>query len=406
MKKQWSAAFLLAGTAIGSGMLSLPLVLAKFGLGFTFLWMLFFAALTYLTALIRSDLNLNTFASATFKDIGQALHCSPLGRLGNLLIKLLHFALMAAYLAGFASILGSLITDVLGLSLPTWAPRALILASALGFALLLFFASKALVAINKILFLALFGTFLFLVAVLLLSTPLHVFPAKAVTIAWGDWATLVPIVFTSFGFQGSIASMTKFCQNDRTMIRKACLWGSLIPAFVYCLWTGAILLIVANADSGFFQKLIQGESVALGALIGVLSNAAEAFHIQAIVWAVSLFALLTSILGVGLALLDIFQEEHPAAKIPGASKALIVSALTFLPAFTALFWKNAFLAILNVSGILLALIAIIVPCLMARRLFCQGSVKVPPLLKSSLLLRGVLICGLGIISLGILELFW
>ena len=32
MKKQLGASFLFAGTAIGSGMLSLPMVLAKFGI--------------------------------------------------------------------------------------------------------------------------------------------------------------------------------------------------------------------------------------------------------------------------------------------------------------------------------------------------------------------------------------
>ncbi|MDE6576341.1 MAG: hypothetical protein K2L24_03020, partial [Opitutales bacterium] len=49
LQKQLGAIFLLAGTAIGSGILSLPIVLAKFGIVNTCLIMLFFALLTYLT---------------------------------------------------------------------------------------------------------------------------------------------------------------------------------------------------------------------------------------------------------------------------------------------------------------------------------------------------------------------
>lgn len=396
MKKQASAAFLLAGTAIGSGMLSLPIVLAKFGLWATFFWMFSFTGLTYLTALIRSDLNLNTFASATFLDIGKTLRCPTLGRARNVFIKLLHFALMAAYLGGFSSVLIFLLGLREGL-LPF-----LILASTLGFNLLFFFASKRLVEINKILFLALFGTFLFLVVGLLVSTPIYVLPSRVETITWKDQATLIPILFTSFGFQGSIHSMTKFCENDRKTIRSACLWGSIIPAVVYCVWTSAILLIVANADGVFFQRLVSGESVSLGDLIGVLSRTAATLHVQGLMWIVSLFALLTSILGVGLALLDLLQETSSGRT--QTLKVIHIGIITWLPALVALFWKNAFLSILNVSGIILAMIAIVIPVLLSEALHKQGKVHQVPLLESKFARRGVLVCGCGIVVLGILDL--
>jgi amino acid permease len=41
-------------------MISLTMVLAKFGIINTIIIMIFFAGLTYITALIRSDLNLNS----------------------------------------------------------------------------------------------------------------------------------------------------------------------------------------------------------------------------------------------------------------------------------------------------------------------------------------------------------
>lgn len=55
-----SAAALLAGTAIGSGMISLPMVLAKFGIFGTFGIMFVFMFLIYFTVIIRADISLNT----------------------------------------------------------------------------------------------------------------------------------------------------------------------------------------------------------------------------------------------------------------------------------------------------------------------------------------------------------
>ena len=107
MKRQFGAAFLLAGTAIGSGMISLPIVLAKFGIFNTCVLMVAFAGLTYLTALIRSDLNLNFHAEATLTEVGAAFNCPKIGKFGDFLLKILSFALMAAYLFGCASIINS-----------------------------------------------------------------------------------------------------------------------------------------------------------------------------------------------------------------------------------------------------------------------------------------------------------
>lgn len=107
MKKQINAAFLLAGTAIGSGMISLPTVLAKFGIINSCLIMCIFSILTYLTAIIRADLNLNSRAEATLREVGDIFGCPLVGKFGDWLLKILSFALMSAYISGGASIIQS-----------------------------------------------------------------------------------------------------------------------------------------------------------------------------------------------------------------------------------------------------------------------------------------------------------
>lgn len=390
MKKQFGAAFLLAGTAIGSGMISLPMVLAKFGIFNSCLLMIAFAALTYFTAIIRSELNLNCHAEATLSEVGKAFNCPTAGKCGDLLLKLLSFALMSAYIFGGASIIKSLIGD------PIPIAGVVVIFSA-AIALMFLLASDFIVHVNKMLFFTMFCAFIILVLTLLVQTPIKFIPNQADNILINQWTTLVPIIFTSFGFQGSIHSMTKFVKNDEGMIKNACLWGSLIPAFIYMIWTASVLLVVSNTDTEFFQQMLDGKATDVGKLVSILSGATSSEFIQCIIWIVSSLALITSIFGVGLALLDIFQREFRVHRTN--SIALIV----FLPAIISLMIPNAFIKILNVSGIILAMIAIIVPIVISWNMQKIQKGKCKMLIKSNFMQLSVLACGIGIIILGILD---
>ncbi len=235
---------------------------------------------------------------------------------------------------------------------------------------------------------------------LFFETPINFIPKCAEEIKINEWTTLVPVIFTSFGFQGSIHSMTKFCNNNREMIKNACLWGSIIPAVVYTIWTIAILLVVANTDAHFFQLMLAGKANDVGALVTVLSKAASSRNVQIIVWIVSALAILTSVLGVGLALMDIFQQEWQ-----GISKHKILGIVVFAPAAVSMLVPNAFIRILNVSGVILALIAIVVPVIISLNMQRLGkATKSPLLLKNKIAVLGVFACGIAIIALGILDL--
>ena len=302
MKKQLGASFLLAGTAIGSGMLSLPMVLAKFGIFNSVMIMFAFAVLTYFSALIRADLNTNSRSDASLKDVGIFFHCPKTGTLGDILLKLLHFSLMAAYVSGISSMINAMCNNAISF------PIVLTLFTIAVIVLLLVFRN-VIVHINKYLFIVMFSSLLVVVIGLFLQTKINIIPQSKENIPISEWTTLVPIIFTSFGFQGSIHSMVKFCHNDKKLIKTACLWGSLTPAFVYIIWTIAILLVIFNTDIQFFHKMAAGQVSDVGQLISVLSHATVFKILQTIVWIISLLSILTSVLGVGLSLLDIVDKQ-------------------------------------------------------------------------------------------------
>lgn len=391
MKKQLESAFMLAGTAIGSGMLSLPLVLAKFGIINTCIIMAFFAFFTCLTAFIRADLNLNVHAGATLTQVGEAIGSDQIGIIGDMLLKLLSFALMSAYIFGFSSILHLFI----GIS-----HKIAMIVSSFGIFLTFIFAEKIIICINKYLFIALFISLLLIIIWLFAKTPIEFVPQQENGINLRDWTTLMPIVFTSFGFQGSIHSVTKFCENDRKMIRSACIWGSIIPALVYMVWTVAILVVVANAAPNFFQSMLDGRASDVGELVVVLSRATSSNeNMQKIVWIVSVLAILTSVFGVGTAILDIFDEEKQLTK-----RWQAVTVAVFTPTIVAMLTPNAFIKILNISGMILATIAVIVPIIMLLRMRQLKLMKCKPLLKNEAAIITIFAVGIIIITCGIAEL--
>lgn len=393
MNKKLGGALLLAGTAIGSGVISLPMVLAKLGIVGTCAIMVLFAGLTYLTALIRSDLNLNLDAGATLSDVGLAFGCPRVGNFGNFLLKLLHLALMAAYLFGLSSILCSFTGNPISQNMVMLLLAFFVV---IGFVMV----SNLIIGFNKILFITMSLVFVVLVAELFHETSITFIPRQVGEVKIKEWAMLIPVIFTSFGFQGSIHSMTKFCQNDRRAVKSACLWGSIIPACVYIIWTIAILLVVSNNDQQFFQRMVDGQATDVGELVAVLSNAASARGIRMMVWVVSVLAMLTSVLGVGISLLDVFQQEWK-----NAPRWVIASFIVLVPAAVSMLVPNAFLMILNFAGVILALIAIIVPVVISCKMRKLNKLKrIELLLRNKWAIFGISMCGLGIVVLSLINL--
>ncbi|MBR1734267.1 MAG: hypothetical protein IJ730_02285 [Alphaproteobacteria bacterium] len=389
MKKQLNAIFLLAGTAIGSGMFSLPIILAKFGIINSCIIILVFALLTYITAIIRAELNLNSQSESTLKEVGIIFNCPKIGFIGDWFLKILSFALISAYISGGTSIINAFFNNI-------FSHTFVLIIFTILIAITFFFYSNKIVHINKILFIGMFSALMILTSMLLLKTNIRIVPNKISNIHFQEWTTLIPIIFTSFGFQGSIHSMTKLCNNDISLIKKACFWGSIIPAFVYIIWTSSVLFVVCNTDIHFFQLMLEGNKIDIGKLINVLSCSISMKCVQNSVWIVSILAIITSIVGVVLALLDIFQREWNMNKLKS------ICLITIIPAFIALFVPNAFIRILNISGIILSFIAIIVPIIISWKM--QTIKKCNLIITSRFITITVFICGILIILLGILDI--
>jgi len=359
MQKQMGAILLVAGTCIGSGMIALPLVLAKIGLLPSILLMIATWFIMYYTSLINLELNLQAGHGLSLGALGRYFSGKTAEWIGTVCLKLLSFSLLAVFIYGGSSILQEWIASTTGTE---YAFGTIAAWYALISALFLLLPIKWIDYFNRFLFMGL----LVVVAILLLSL--------SVTINWRDlplfseqplsvssFAALIPVVFTSFGFQVIFHTLTNYCKKDAKMLKKAFLWGSLIPAIVYIVWTCSLLSVIYQDNPPFYNQMAAGKAE-VGELIQVLSSIAKWQSVQLLVWGISLLAIATSVLGVGVGLCDSLKAMlSKKVKNPQILNVL-ASLMAILPAFlVVIFVPNAFIAVLGFAGMILAVIAILLP---------------------------------------------
>lgn len=241
---------------------------------------------------------------------------------------------------------------------------------AIGIVTVLLFPMKAVSKINNIAFSG------FLIILLILVTTVLNF-ADIAKIPWilnppgNNVMSVITVVFTSFGYQIIFHTLRDYCGKDVTMLRRAFLYGSLIPIIVYMFWTGSVLSAIYKANSEFFSQMIVGK-IDVGDLVGELASISQFPKFQLLIWWMSILAILTSILGVGLSLaesLNLMMKEVVKSKW---QRNLYASVLTVLPAYlVAAVVPNAFIKILGFAGSILVIIAILMP----TYLFFKANIK-------------------------------
>lgn len=359
MYKQIGAILLVAGTCIGSGMIALPMVLAKIGLIPSTLLMVAIWFIMYYTSLINLELNLTAGHGLSLGALGRYFSGKTAEIIGTVCLKLLSYSLLAVFIYGASSILQELIESKLSLQ---FSFNAIATTFALLSIALFLLPMKLIDYVNRILFIGL----LVVVAILLFGL--------AITINWSDlplfsehssslsvWAALIPVVFTSFGFQVIFHTLTNYCHKNIKMLKRAFFWGSLIPAFVYIAWVYSILSAVYQDNPQFYSQMVSGNAE-VGELIQVLSGIAKSESVQLLVWLISLLAIITSVLGVGVGLSDSLKAMMSKSISNTQIRNLLASLIAVIPAYLVVMYvPNAFISVLGFAGMILSVIAILLP---------------------------------------------
>ena len=357
------SALILAGTAIGAGMLALPLVAAGVG----FLPMLAIFAVTGVFAIVSGLLtyeanisiapgvNLYTMAHRTLGRVGRL--CSTLAPMG------LFYALMTAYLSGG----GNLFFQYSKLVLPDINLEISIVIFAVFSAGFVYYSTRAVDYFNRLLFAIMIVCLVFALLVLLPSVDLE----KLTLISSDSHLSLIaalPVVYTSFGYHGSIPSIILYKKKELEKIPVIIMMATLVPFLVYASWLIAVMGNVAATE----LLTISESSGATITLIETLSFQSKAgTYFNSTLFLFSNLALLTSLLGVALGLFDYLANllQRNDGRVHRAQTGVV----TFLPpVLFAVIYPDAFVAALGYAAIALATLAILLPSVIVLRLRSKG----------------------------------
>lgn len=248
------------------------------------------------------------------------------------------YSLTTAYIAGSGPIFVDFFTALTGWNLPIWV-GPLPLLTIFGFTV--YQGTKSVDIINRILMLGLALTYILMT---LFLAP-HVEAKLLERMDWGYLWVAVSVVSTSFGFHIIIPTLTDYLKRDVAQLKLSIWIGSAIPLVVYAIWEIITLgIIPLEGDKGLIQGYQQGLDGAtlLSAILGEsrLSLIARCF---------SLFAIVTSFLGVSLSLSDFLADGLKIRKTPQGRALLYV--LTFIPPLViVLIDPRAFLHALEYAG--------------------------------------------------------
>jgi tyrosine-specific transport protein len=162
---------------------------------------------------------------------------------------------------------------------------------------------------------------------------------------WIKGTFALPVIFTSFSYQGVIPSLTAYMNRNAKMVRLSILFGTAIPFTVYVIWECLTLgIIPAFGPGSLTEAYNQGQSA-----IYPLKNYLNETFIYSVSRFFAFFALTTSFLGVTLGLLDFLSDSLQLEK-KGFKKFLLCAIIFIPPIIVSLLNPKIFISALKYAG--------------------------------------------------------
>ena len=350
-KNLLNAIFLISGTAIGAGLIALPLTAVNLGVGISTAIICLAIFIAYQSSMMTIDLNEANRAPASIVDLSRNLSGQRAFLISMASFYALSFSLLMVYFSGIASTLCSFF-DLNN--------NAVVVASSLALFGVLNLKYAQFSKLNSA-----------LVIVLLVIIVAFVFQMQTVETAKSasyepqtslkEIATFLPIIFTSFGVQNICSNIYEHLNKNKKQIKKAFFIGILIPAIVYMSWTSSVFENILAQDVSFFEKL-QNHQISVGELIKFLCDSSNNVYMEKFFKILSLFAIATSAIGIGLGLKKSIEET--IAPSPCIASAIVC----LIPAIVCITIPNAFIKILSFGGMIATVFVIFVPYYINKKL--------------------------------------
>ena len=353
MKKLLNSIFLISGTAIGAGLIALPLTSVNLGTNILVAIIFFMVFVAYKTSMMTVDLNVANGKSASIVDLSRSISGEKAFIISMISFYTLSFSLLSVYFSGIANTLSSFFD---------FNDNFIIIICGFLLFFILNLKYSAFSKLNSILVVSLLVIILSAIIQIhtketSIMTSVYVVPQS---ISASEIIAFLPIIFTSFGVQNICSHIFESLNKDRGKIKIAFLIGILIPAVVYIIWNSCVFENILAGDVQFFQKL-QNHQILVGKLIQFLCKSSENMYMEIFFKILSLFAIITSAVGIGLGLKKSIEESVTS------SKYMASAVVCGIPVALCMAVPNAFINILSFGGMIATVFVIFVPYYLLKK---------------------------------------
>ena len=365
-------AMIIAGTAVGAGMFSIPIVTSGVWFSGSVALLIYTWFCMLISGLMILEANMNYPAGASFHTVVKDLLGKGWNTLNSLSITFVLYILTYAYISAGGSIIAHTLEGVFGANQTL---SGLVFAIVVAF--IVWLSTRAVDRLSTILIGGMVITFVLSVGDMFT----HVQPAVLFNQGGSDANYLpyalaaLPYLLTSFGYHGNVPGLVKYYQKDSGAVVRSLVYGTLLALAIYILWQYVIQGNIAR--DAFKQVIAEGGNI--GSLLKQMGNVSSSYAVGQLLNAFSYMALASSFLGVSLGLFDFLADFFKFKdNQAGRTKSALV---TFVPpTLAALLFPNGFLYAIGFAGLAATIWAVIVPAMMARasrRRFPQASYRAP-----------------------------
>ncbi len=334
-KSLLGAIFLISGTCIGAGMLALPFVTSLSG----FYPSLLIGTLCWLFMMITGLLFLE--ATLWLPDGANVLSITKrfLGRGGELVAGVtflfLYYCLLVSYMDEGTPLLKSVLTHITGINIPNGYDTLLF---TFIFGLMVLWGTKLVSHINWFLVAGLIISYIYLIGV----GSKNVTAENIETSRWGLWLFAAPTLFSAYGYHNIIPTLSTYMKRDVRKLRLAIICGTTLPFVVYSFWQW---MVIGSVPSGELTQAMSGELRSFEILEIVTQNP----WIGVVGGAFAFFALVTSLLGVSLSMVD-FLGDGFGVRRSGLTRVWLCG-LVFIPPMIITFYNpGIFITAIGIAG--------------------------------------------------------
>jgi tryptophan-specific transport protein len=365
-------AMIIAGTAVGAGMFSIPIVTSGVWFSGSVALLIYTWFCMLISGLMILEATMNYPAGASFHTVVKDLLGKGWNTLNGLSITFVLYILTYAYISAGGSIIAHTLEGVLGANQTL---SGLVFAIVVAF--IVWLSTRAVDRLSTILIGGMVITFVLSVGDMFT----HVQPAVLFNQGDSDANYLpyalaaLPYLLTSFGYHGNVPGLVKYYQKDSGAVVRSLVYGTLLALAIYILWQYVIQGNIAR--DAFKQVIAEGGNI--GSLLKQMGNVSSSYAVGQLLNAFSYMALASSFLGVSLGLFDFLADFFKFKdNQAGRTKSALV---TFVPpTLAALLFPNGFLYAIGFAGLAATIWAVIVPAMMARasrRRFPQAGYRAP-----------------------------